>query len=68
MVGAAGFEPTASAPPVQRATRLRHAPIVDFTLLKKGFFGKSSLNEIGWRLSQTLRVISCKIEPMTKNA
>ena len=27
MVGATGFEPVTSAPPVQRATELRHAPL-----------------------------------------
>ncbi len=26
MVGAAGFEPTASSPPAKRAAKLRHAP------------------------------------------
>ena len=29
MVGATGFEPATSAPPVQRATKLHHAPSMD---------------------------------------
>ncbi len=28
LVGLAGFEPTASSPPVKRATRLRHSPTI----------------------------------------
>ncbi len=37
MVGLAGFEPTTSAPPVQRATKLRHSPMpIMQTILRIG--------------------------------
>ena len=61
MVGVAGFEPAAFAPPVQRATRLRHTP-TRVTVFGFAAIGKSLLREFYCAISRgNFSVISAEV-------